>query len=520
LVGVEPDAGIDAEDAGEDEPLQDADAPTAMDGAAAIMELAECAPGSATGLDAPSIAALRSASADAALRWLYPYDGTVFPQGIGAPLLQWEGPAPEAALVRIASAAFRYEGCVPLDGISELKLSPRVWQAAEAASGGPADVLDIQVSVLAKGTAHGPVRTQVVLSTARARGSLYYQTYGSSLAPITSVGTLVRVPVGGAAQLLPLEGTCNGCHSLSSSGLQLVASSDGAGKAFSLGAGTPAPLSGPSTRLPGAEFAAIEPSGRYYLATAHPVGASGINLRSFGADRQTNSALFSLDGGALVQAAGVPSQALMPSFSRDGQNVVFNDAADGAGHSLSVASFDAAAPAFGAARRIFVDAAGYPGWPAFLPQASAVVFALGSTATFSADGARLFGNTTRAARASSLVWVDLQTGQSRVLHKSGGYASADDAAAQRTYLPFGADEAGRSFYPTVMVTAPGSHDFVCFDSIRHYGRRGLRRAIWCSALDAPGAMASMDDPSHPAFYLPGQEDTTENFRPVAADDPP
>jgi hypothetical protein len=61
---------------------------------------------------------------------------------------------------------------------------------------------------------------------------------------------------------------------------------------------------------------------------------------------------------------------------------------------------------------------------------------------------------------------------------------------------------------------------VCFDSIRHYGARGLRRAIWCSALDGPGATAPPGDPSHPAFYLPGQEDTTENFRPMAAADAP
>jgi hypothetical protein len=520
LVGVVPDAGFDTDDAGgDDESTPDANLPAETDGGGAILELAECMPGGASGLDAATIAALRSVRDGAALRWLYPYEGTVLPRGLGAPLLQWEGPAPEAALVRLSSAAFRYEGCVPLKGLSELTLEPRVWLAAEAASEGPTDALSVEVFVLAQGTAHGPVRTQLSLSTARVRGSVYYQTYNSPLAPRTSVASVLRVPLGGKAQPLFAEGSCNGCHSLARSGVALVASIDGAGKSFTLSAGAPTPLLGPTARLPGAEFAAVHPSGPYYVATAHPVGTSGINLRSFGADRQTNSALFSLDSGALVPAAGVPTQATMPAFSRDGLALVFNDAADAAGHSLSVASFDPAMPAFGAARRIFVDDVNYPGWPAFLPHDDAVVFALGSSATFSADGARLFGNAL-AGRVSSLAWVDVQTGQSRMLHRSGGYASADDAQAQRSYLPFGADEAGRSYYPTVMVTEPGSHEFVCFDSIRHYGARGLRRAIWCSALDGPGATAPPGDPSHPAFYLPGQEDTTENFRPMAAADAP
>jgi len=62
LVGVVPDAGFDTDDAGgDDESTPDANLPAETDGGGAILELAECMPGGASGLDAATIAALRSA---------------------------------------------------------------------------------------------------------------------------------------------------------------------------------------------------------------------------------------------------------------------------------------------------------------------------------------------------------------------------------------------------------------------------------------------------------------------------
>src|SRR5436305_924911 len=51
-------------------------------------------------------------TADPALAFLYPYDKTVFPRGILAPLLQWDpdGHAFDALYIHISEKAFDYKG--------------------------------------------------------------------------------------------------------------------------------------------------------------------------------------------------------------------------------------------------------------------------------------------------------------------------------------------------------------------------------------------------------------------------
>ena len=100
-----------------------------------------------------------------------------------------------------------------------------------------------------------------------------------------------------------------------------------------------------------------------------------------------------------------------------------------------------------------------------------------------------------------------------------GFASPADAASNVTYLPFGSGEAHQNYYPTVSPAASGGYAWVFFDSRRHYGNAGLERQIWGTAVDVSPEGTSSADPSHPAFYLPGQEFGTGNFRAVAALDP-
>src|ERR1019366_3663675 len=48
-------------------------------------------------------------AADSAFKWLYPYDGTVFPRGLAPPVLQFAGTAPDATLVHISFGALDYK---------------------------------------------------------------------------------------------------------------------------------------------------------------------------------------------------------------------------------------------------------------------------------------------------------------------------------------------------------------------------------------------------------------------------
>lgn len=78
-----------------------------------------------------------------------------------------------------------------------------------------------------------------------------------------------------------------------------------------------------------------------------------------------------------------------------------------------------------------------------------------------------------------------------------------------TYLPFGTLDLHRNYFPTVSQVASGGYFWVFFDTWRHYGNLGVQRQLWGFAIDI-SRDGYTTDPSHPPFYLPGQEFGTAN----------
>src|SRR5207245_2070130 len=64
---------------------------------------------------------------DANFRFLYPYDKTVFPRGLTAPLLQLDGVAAEATYVKISVGQFSYEAFAAAAGPTRVTLPEAVW---------------------------------------------------------------------------------------------------------------------------------------------------------------------------------------------------------------------------------------------------------------------------------------------------------------------------------------------------------------------------------------------------------
>jgi hypothetical protein len=120
---------------------------------------------------------------------------------------------------------------------------------------------------------------------------------------------------------------------------------------------------------------------------------------------------------------------------------------------------------------------------------------------------------------SDLKIVDIASGTATILAHAMGFNSPADAASGNTYLPFGKEDIHQSYFPTVSAVAAGGYFWVFFDSIRHYGNLGLQRQLWGAAIDIAPDGSYKGDPSHPAFYLPGQEMGTGNHRAFAALDP-
>jgi hypothetical protein len=235
----------------------------------------------------------------------------------------------------------------------------------------------------------------------------------------------------------------------------------------------------------------------------------------------TGAALIATDTSEVLPSPGLPTGALMPSFSPDGKLLVFTDADANNGSAIAAVDFDGASNSAQNARVLFTDPSGAtrPGWPFVLPDNRAVVFVRGG-GDWSGNGAGLGGDLTAVlAPFSELSIVDLDTKQGTLLARAMGYASAADASAGKTYLPFAADDIGKAYFPTVSPVAAGGYFWVFFDSLRHYGNLGLQRQLWGTAIEiSPNGDYSVDR-SHPAFYLPGQELGTGNHRAFTALDP-
>jgi hypothetical protein len=466
-----------------------------------------CGPGNAAGLNDLQVKALMAGGAPGSMRMLYPYDQTVFPRGMLAPTLMWDGADGKAVYVHIQSKRVDYRGCLMTTGPQQLLLPQDVWQQASERSGGPSDPYTVEVAVQGPSGPIGPIKIQIIIAQATIKGSIYYNSY-------SGVGAIYRIPPGGMVQPF-LAGTgCYGCHTVSANGARLMSSTGGGpGGSFEI---TPTTQSNPTMLAvaPGAAFSGLSPDGKIYVETAHPNGA----VRPQGTPADTflvnDAAMYETDTATMIPDTGIPLGAMMPIFSPDGRRLAFNDYGNAAGLSLSVMDFDPMTRKATNARVVFKDVAdSYPGWPFFLPDNKALVFARGLNPQFSGAGAGVFPGLPIAGPGSDLFIVDIASGTSTILAKAMGLNSPQD---QTGYLPFGTEELHQHYYPTVSPVAAGGYFWVFFDSIRHYGNQGIARQLWGSALRISADGAYNGDPSAPAFYVTGQDFMTGNHRAFTA----
>jgi hypothetical protein len=492
----------------------------------------ECISGAASGLDAQSIRSLMAGGSPGSMRYLYPYDGTVFPRGLISPTVMWDGVTATYVYVHIKSSLFEYKGCLAPTGNGQVQIPQDVWDSAGTFARGPSDPFVVSLTVLSASTAVGPIHETIIIAPATLKGSIYYNSYSSKLTGQSAgfgggSGAVLRVQPGKTAQVFLGMTTCTGCHAVSANGTRMVAQpvgstslTGGAGSTYSLTSGmvNPTPV---DANAPNASFAGVYPDGTLYLACGHPSATVGPRSTSIGST--ANSELYETDTGNQVMGSAIPTTAMMGTFSPDGKLLTFNDYMISNGHGLATMAFDSGSRKASGYKQIYQNANSYPGWPFFLPDDNAIVFALGDQADFSGNGLGLnvggltgsFGTAT-----GDLYIIDLASGTTQLLAKAMGFASAQDVASNTTYLPFGAaDELHHNFDPTVSPVAAGGYFWVFFDSYRHYGNVGLERQLWGTAIDVSPSGMYTTDLSHPAFYLTGQEAGTGNHRAFTALDP-
>ena len=470
---------------------------------------------------------------EAAYRLLYPYDETVFPRGLQPPTLQLSGAAATAYLVHVVVKNTR-TGVTPLvfDGYylgstpARIRLGATRWKTLTE-SAGAGDTVTVQVFKTDAVRAYAPVTATWRVAPGSLRGSVYYNSYDSRLAqlqPNGSGGAILKIRPSSAQPEVLLGGgsQCTVCHAVSANGAVLALSNGHVDdRAYDLAStGTPRQRS-TSTRYRYG-FGALSPDGKWLVSSAGvsaiPSGVEGCGAGTWRGNVASvrdrfDSELFDTSTGQSVAASTLTTnvrQALMPSFSPDGKAIAFNhfDATQGgSGHTLAMmdTALAVSPPTFTNLRTLVRKDDAYLGWPAFLPSGAAVLFQNGTSDDYG----------TWCEENGFLQIADTTTRTELQLRRVNGWRRV--GGTWQTYL--GSElETRLNFEPTVLPVAVGGYYWAVFTSRRTLGNTitsqdvtdPSRKKLWVTALDIRNRYD--EDPSHPAFYLEGQELESGNLR--------
>lgn len=441
----------------------------------------------------------------------YPYDKTVFPLGLTSPLVMWAAPNPSGDVYRVeyAEKDYVYDDYEVVTAPAQVRIAQAAWDRVTASNQG--DALKLTVSRLdaSSGKAYVSATESWTVAPVSMQGAIYYWTTSQG-------GHMSRIQPGtGATPETLYSGACMGCHAVSSDGSTLVAAVEGAGTT----SGSP----------PGPNQTEDQGDGRPWVTFALPMAnATKISTAFAGNVAVNNDGKYVVFGDQKLYLAdtataqiytntGIDDFALdpgmsglmTPAFSPDGKHLV---AVEGTGtwyHNLYDGKlveldFDESTRTFSnptslAATSVFPMGQQGVAYPTFSPDAKWVAFHVGDYDT---------GCDTQGCDANAT-----QIGAIYLQSTSG---SAPVRLTTLTDSSLQAADHNETFEPTFNPVQRGNYFWVVVSSSRDWGNRitgtpnNGKKRLWVAAIDA--APASGADPSHPAFFLEGQEEDTENMR--------
>jgi hypothetical protein len=304
-----------------------------------------------SGLPADTINMLKQGGASCSSTVTYPYEGTIFPGALAAPIIMWDGAA-DAAYVHITydqSDKVDYQFARGAADPGELQIPREAWNEITRRTNNAN--LNVKLSVLSGG-AVSTCDLHWKVAAGNMVGALYYNTYQAPAPGVQGEGAVMRLSLGttaeiykqftGTINLIPQTGPCISCHSVSFNGSVMVASfHDYQLKKFDverydINQDVQPAASG---NLSNANFGALTPDGSRILAMGNPECTGGSDTFP----RKPNN--FPLVEGAAVarvldthtdmdtgaQGLNPDYYMWMPQFSPNGDKVVFNHAKPGNG---------------------------------------------------------------------------------------------------------------------------------------------------------------------------------------------
>jgi hypothetical protein len=480
---------------------------------------------------------------------LYPYDKTVWPLGLTSPLLMWNTTqAGDVYHLHYSEKNYTFDGYYTLASTpGQMRLDQSWWDRITASNDAKnaADPLSFSLSRydgVAK-VAYGPASQTWTVAPESLQGAIYYWT--ASVNGSTRNGHISRFrPGSGATPQLLNNGTCMGCHAVNAQGTVLVADIDDqvndgtAGAAHTVPSVAPydnwsgtrpwasfditqdsAPLTYQSNKF-GADVA-LTPDGKY-LVFGGPASPAGSKYFSLG-EVATGNVIATSGLDSVTGFAANETNLEMPAFSPDGNKLAVVESNNNSDRdnvipatpeTIAYLTFHqngadgSAGPVFDPALTTIVDGTSSAfsatgnalGYPSFTPDSTAVAFHAGHTST-GCTGA-----------CDDTVTDD---GNLFIAQVAGGgpvrLAAADDPPVTN-----GVDDTNASVEPTFNPVKRGGYSWAVFTSMRVWGNKPWpsnvtasghvngKRRLWVAAVDTS---IGTSDPSHPAIFLEGQEDT-------------
>jgi hypothetical protein len=499
------------------------------------------------------------------LQFLYPYNATVFPRGLLAPLIQWSWSIGDADAVEIqlstTSGSFSWTGTFAKPAILamtsgkfiRMPIPQDVWNIATNSAGGPTsnnmpDQLTMNLVVASGGQGYGPITENFTIAPGRLDGIIYYNSYGTQLAQNYGGavggngmfgGAVLSIHVGDTGPQLVAgssggDAQCRVCHSVAAGGSRLIAQhGDAYGTSSAYDLNTTGTVE--HTMTHDATFPGIYPDGTLALtesALLLPLPTDTTPITTTG-------------------LTAVGNDLGTPAFSPDGKLVAVNPMnsttlVTAPAQQLFVMNFDLTTNAFTSPTLVVDDtgqAAGVrPGWPAFLPDGKSLVFhhqsVYGSDSAsgemYTRKGCQAQIDWTGVTNATSVTHLDqlngLNAGTSYLPKFTAGVtiSCTADGTTVGNIDPTHANDVNYNYEPTVNPVPSGGYVWVVFTSRRMYGSvadippfcsdpRGVNlitqitpKKLWVAAIDLNAQPGT--DASHPAFYLPAQEILAGNSR--------